>query len=128
VLRLGGEPPSPYESRYGYSRIVVAGPFILIGGTTSVDELGFVVGLTPYEQAIEILGKVERHLARVDAALTDVVQVRASVTDISRIDDVGRAFSEVFGEIRPILTGVEVSALIDPRMLVELEVVAYRAR
>ncbi|HEY2769126.1 MAG TPA: RidA family protein [Solirubrobacteraceae bacterium] len=124
IERLGGDPPSPFERDYGFSRVVVAGGFVLIGGTTSVNEDGVVVGDTPYEQAVEIMQKIGGYLERVGARLTDVVQTRFYVTDISRADDVGRAFGETFGEIRPLMTMIEVSALIDPRMLVEIEAVA----
>jgi enamine deaminase RidA (YjgF/YER057c/UK114 family) len=101
------------------------GAFVMIGGTTSVDEDGVVIGDTPYEQAVEIIGKLERELGRAGAGIADVVQTRAYVTDISRSDEVGRAFGETFAEIRPLLTMIEVSALIDPRMLVEIEAIAF---
>ena len=123
--RLGGDPPSPFEGRYGFSRVVRAGPFVLVGGTTSVDQDGVVLGDGPYEQTIEILRKVEHELGRVGATLADVVSTRFYVTDISRVEAAGRAHGEVFGDHRPLMTLVEVSALIDPRMLVEVETVAY---
>lgn len=122
--RLPGDPPSPYERAYGFSRIVRAGPFVLIGGTTSVQEDGAVVGDTPYEQTVEILRKLTHELSRADATVADVIQTRVYVTDISRAEEVGRAHGEVFATHRPLMTMVEVSALIDPRMLVEIELVA----
>ena len=122
--RLGGDPPSPWEGAFGFSRVVAAGGFVLVGGTTSVDEDGVVVGGTPYEQTIEIMRKLEHELARAGRSLSDVVQTRVYVTDISRADEVGRAHADAFGEVRPVMTMVEVSALIDPRMLVEVEAVA----
>ncbi len=122
--RLGGDLPSPYEGRFGFSRLVKAGQFVLVGGTTSIDAYGVVVGRTPYEQTVEILRKVAHELGRVGAGVGDVIQTRVYVTDISRGDEVGRAHGEVFGEIKPLMTMVEVSGLIDPRMLVEIEVVA----
>ncbi len=97
---------------------------MLIGGTTSVDPNGAVIGETPYEQTVEILRKIEHELARAGAAPADVVQSRVYVTDISRADEVGRAHGDVYGETKPLMTMVEVSALIDPRMLVEIETVA----
>jgi enamine deaminase RidA (YjgF/YER057c/UK114 family) len=124
VTRLRGDPPSPWEEPFGFSRVVVAGGFVLVGGTTSVDPDGVVLGLTPYEQTVEILRKIGHELGRAGAGLSDVIQTRAYVTDISRAEDVGRAHGEVFGEIRPLMTMVEVSGLIDPRMLVEIEAVA----
>ena len=125
IRRLPGDPPSPYEGRFGFSRVVAAGQFVIVSGTTSVDPDGVVLGMTPYEQAIEIFRKISHELERAGASLGDVIQTRMYVTDISRGDEVGRAHGEVFGEIRPLATMVEVSALIDPRMLVEIEAVAY---
>ena len=124
VQRLGGDPPSPWEGPFGFSRVVRVGDVVLVGGTTAIDPSGAVIGETPYEQAVEILRKIEHELGRVGAALTDVVQIRAYVTDISRSEDVGRAHGAAFAEVRPLMTMVEVSGLIDPRMLVELEAVA----
>jgi enamine deaminase RidA (YjgF/YER057c/UK114 family) len=124
IQRLGGDPPSPWEERFGFSRVVRFGDSVLVGGTTSVDPSGAVMGETPYEQTVEIVRKIEHELGRVGATLSDVVQVRAYVTDISRAEEVGRAHGDAFAEIRPLMTMVEVSALIDPRMLVELEAVA----
>jgi enamine deaminase RidA (YjgF/YER057c/UK114 family) len=126
IRRLEGSPPSPFEGRYGFSRVSVAGGFVLVGGTTSVDENGVVLGISPYEQTIEVLRKIERELARVDVALSEVVQTRVYTTDISVCDEIGRAHFEFFGSVRPLMTMLEVSALIDPRMLVEIETVAYR--
>ncbi len=127
INRLGGDPPSPFEERYGFSRIVEAGPFVLIGGTTSVDQHGCVIGDTPREQTVEILRKLIGYLERTGCAVADAVSARVYVTDISRADEVGLVFGDLFGAIRPLMTMVEVSGLIDPRMLVEIELVAYRA-
>jgi enamine deaminase RidA (YjgF/YER057c/UK114 family) len=124
IERLGGDPASPFESRFGFSRVARAGSFVLVGGTTSISPDGVVLGETPYDQTMEILHKVEHELGRLGASLADVVQNRIYVTDISRGSEVGRAHGEVFGEIRPLMTMVEVRALIDPRMLVEIESVA----
>jgi enamine deaminase RidA (YjgF/YER057c/UK114 family) len=124
VGRLGGDPPSPWEEPYSFSRVVVAGGWVMVGGTTSVDPSGVVLGETPYEQTVEILRKLAHELERAGAGLGDVVSTRVYVTDISRADEVGRAHGEVFGEVRPLMTMVEVAALIDPRMFVEIEVVA----
>jgi enamine deaminase RidA (YjgF/YER057c/UK114 family) len=92
---------------------------------TSVTEDGVVLGETPAEQTVEILRKVEHELGRGGAGLADVIQTRVYVTDISRSDEVGLAHGTAFGDVRPLMTMVEVSALIDPRMLVEIETVAY---
>jgi enamine deaminase RidA (YjgF/YER057c/UK114 family) len=125
LRRLAGDPPSPYEGKFGFSRTLAFGEHVLVGGTTSIDEDGVVVGETPYDQAVEILRKVVHELGRVGADIADVVQTRIYVTDISRGEEVGRAHGEVFGPHPPVMTMVEVSALIDPRMLVEIEAVAY---
>jgi enamine deaminase RidA (YjgF/YER057c/UK114 family) len=124
VPRFGGDPPSPYEDRYGFSRTVVVGDLVLVGGTTSVTPDGGVIGDTPREQTLEILRKIEHELGRVGAAISDVVLTRIYVTDVSRSEEVGRAHGDLFGEIRPLMTMVEVSGLVDPRMLVEIEAVA----
>ncbi len=126
IDRRAGDPPSPYETKYGFSRSVRAGDFVMVGGTTAVDDLGFVVGANLYEQSVEVLGKVVREFARAGVGVEDVVSATAYVTDISRSEEVGRAFSEVFGAVRPLFTLVEVSALIDPRLLVEIAATAYR--
>ena len=123
-LRLGGDPPSPWEEPYGFSRVVQAGEVVAVGGTTSADVDGVVIGDTPYEQSAEILRKIAHELSRVGASLGHVLQTRVYVTDISRADDVGRAHGEAFGSAPPAMTMVEVSALIDPRMLVEIEALA----
>jgi enamine deaminase RidA (YjgF/YER057c/UK114 family) len=124
ITRLGGDPPSPYEERFGFSRVLRLGALVLVGGTTSIDEDGVVRGETPYEQTVVVLEKIGHELARAGASLADVVQTRVYVTDISRAEEVGRAHGEALAEILPLMTMVEVSALIDPRMLVEIEAVA----
>ena len=124
VRRLGGDPPSPFEGRFGFSRVVRVGEFVVVGGTTSVSADGVVQGETPYEQAVIVLEKIAHELSRAGASLDDVVQTRVYVTDISRSEEVGRAHGEALGAVRPLMTMVEVSALIDPRMLVEIEAVA----
>jgi len=124
--RLSGDPPSPWEGRFGFSRVVSAGPFVLVGGTTSVSEDGAVLGDTPYEQTVAILDKLEHELSRAGLGLADVISNRVYVTDISRAEEVGRAHGEAFGDVCPLMTMVEISALIDPRMMVEIETVAYR--
>jgi enamine deaminase RidA (YjgF/YER057c/UK114 family) len=128
TLRLGGDPPSPWEGEYGYSRVVATDGVVFVGGTTSVSPDGAVLGETPYEQAVEILRKIAHELVRGGTSIGDVVQVRIYVTDISRNDEVGRALGETFAEIRPVATMVEVSGLIDPRMLVEIEALAIVPR
>ncbi len=124
MQRIGGDPPSPWEEQYGYSRAVIVGGLIHLGGTTAVGPLGGIVGETPYEQMAECLRRVFHEFSRLGAMPEDVVSIRAYVTDISRYEEVGRAFSEALGAVRPLFTMVEVSALIDPRMSVEVEATA----
>ena len=125
---MPGDPPSPYEEQYGFSRLARVGGLVLIGGTTSVGPGGAVIGETPYEQTIEILGKLRHELERTGLGIEHVVHTRIYVTDISRADEVGRAHGDVFASHRPLMTMVEVSGLIDPRMLVEIEAVAVAAK
>jgi enamine deaminase RidA (YjgF/YER057c/UK114 family) len=127
VARLAGDPQSPWEGPFGFSRVVRADRFVLVGGTTSVNVDGVVLGETPYDQTVEILGKIEHELGRAGASIADVIQTRVYVTDISRSDEVGRAHGEVFDDVRPLMTMLQVAALIDPRMLVEVEAVALIA-
>jgi enamine deaminase RidA (YjgF/YER057c/UK114 family) len=124
IQRVPGDPPSPWEGPNGFCRLVVAGNLVITAGTTSVDPNGVVVGQTPYEQTREIIAKIERELGRVGASLAHVIQTRIYVTDIARAEEIGRAHGESFSEAPPAMTMVEVSALIDPRMLVEIEAVA----
>jgi enamine deaminase RidA (YjgF/YER057c/UK114 family) len=126
IKRLAGDPPSPFEEPFGFCRVVDLGELVLLGGTTSVDPSGYVVGETPYEQAVEIFRKLVHELGRVGLGVESAVQTRMYVTDISRGDEVGRAHGEVFGAAPPVSTMVEVPALIDPRMMVEVELVAVR--
>jgi enamine deaminase RidA (YjgF/YER057c/UK114 family) len=125
VVRMAGDPPSPYEIDFSFSRVVRVGPLVMIGGTTSVGPAGSMIGCTPYEQTVEILSRIAHELGRAGASPADVVQTRVYLTDIARAGEVGRAHGEMFGDTRPLMTMVEVSALIDPRMLVEIEAVAY---
>jgi enamine deaminase RidA (YjgF/YER057c/UK114 family) len=124
IQRIAGDPPSPYEVSYGFSRVVVAQGLVRVGGTTSITGDGVVLGETPYEQTVEILRKVLHELSRAGAMAEDVIETHVYVTDISRADEVGRAHGEVFGQIRPLMTLLEVSGLIDPRMSVEIEAIA----
>jgi enamine deaminase RidA (YjgF/YER057c/UK114 family) len=116
-----------WEKKFGYSRAVAIGNIVAVAGTTAVDEEGNVVGEgSPYEQARFIYRKIERALQQAGASLENVVRVRTFVTDISSWEEVGRAQGEVFSEIRPAATLVEVSALVDPRLLVEIEADAIK--
>ena len=114
---------APWEAVVGYSRAVRVGNAIHVSGTTATDERGELVGRgNAYEQAVQALRNIERALERAGATMRDVVRTRMFVTDISRWEDVGRAHGEVFRDVRPAATIVEVRLLIDPAMLVEIEV------
>ena len=112
-----------WEKKYGYSRAVSVGNVVFVAGTTAVDGDGAVVGPgSPYEQARFIFQKVEKALAQAGLSLQHVVRVRTFVTDISRWEEVARAQGEMFADIRPAATLVQVSALVSPELLVEIEV------
>ncbi|MEZ4706613.1 MAG: RidA family protein [Caldilineaceae bacterium] len=114
-----------WEEIVGYCRAVRLGNVIEVAGTTAVDESGAVVGVNdPYAQTMFILQKIERALHEAGASMQDVVRTRMFVTDISRWEAVGRAHGEFFRDVRPAATMVEVSALISPELLVEIEVSA----
>jgi enamine deaminase RidA (YjgF/YER057c/UK114 family) len=113
---------APWESIVGYSRAVRVGNQVFVAGTTATDGKGGVVGLgDPYAQAKQALVIIGAALAEAGAALTDVVRTRIFVTDIAHWEAVGRAHGEVFRDIRPAATMVEVSKLIAPELLVEIE-------
>ena len=121
--RLGSG--GPFEERYGYARVVRRGSIVVVSGCTAISEEGYVIGgVSVYDQAREAMERVEHALARVGAELSDVVQTRMYVTDIERSDEIGRAHREMFGEHPPATAMVEVSRLIDPRLLIEIEAMA----
>ena len=114
---------APWEPIVGYSRAVKVGATIHVAGTTAIDAEGKVVGPgDPYAQTIQILRNVEAALAQAGARMTDVVRTRVFTTDIGAWQEIGRAHGEFFRDIRPASTMVEISRLIAPEMLVEIEV------
>ena len=113
---------APWEARVGYSRAVRTGRFIAVSGSAAVDENGRLVGEGDmYAQAKQCIDVISAALERAGARLSDVVRTRMFVTDIERWEEVGRAHQEAFGDVMPATSMVEVSRLIDPRMLVEIE-------
>jgi enamine deaminase RidA (YjgF/YER057c/UK114 family) len=120
---------TPWEPVVGYSRVVRAGDLVLVAGTTATTADGAIAGIgDAYAQTRQALENVAAALALAGARLEDVVRTRMSVTDISLWEEIGRAHGEVFGEIRPVTAMVQVAALIDPRMLVEIEAEAWAPR
>ena len=126
VRRLGSG--APWEAVIGYSRVVVAGPFVFVAGTTGTVDGRVTAPGDAHDQTVQALRNIEAALASAGAGLADVVQARVFVTDISRWAEVGRAHEEVFGHARPVSAMVGVAGLIDPAMLVEIEAVAYLDR
>ena len=113
-----------WEAHVGYSRAVRAGDQVHVSGTTPVDDAGEVIGETPYEQTVAALEIVEEALDEAGASLADVIRTRLYVTDIDDYEAIGRAHGELFGDVRPATSMVEVSRLVREEFRVEIEATA----
>ena len=123
IVRVRGS--APYEEPYGYCRVVIAGDWALTAGTTAVGSGGVLHPGNPYEQARAAFGIALDALAGAGVPAERVARTRMYVVDAAHADLVARAHGEVFGQIRPVTTMVVVAALLDPAMLVEIELEAY---
>jgi enamine deaminase RidA (YjgF/YER057c/UK114 family) len=124
VLRFGSD--APWEGVVGYSRVVVRGDTAWVSGTTATVDGAVVHPGDAGAQTSQALANLAEALERAGFSLADVVRTRMFVTDISRWEEIGRAHGEVFGDVRPATSMVQVAALIDPGMLVEIEADAVR--
>ncbi|WP_354639590.1 RidA family protein [Kitasatospora camelliae] len=125
VERVSGY--SPWEDEFGFSRAVVAGDFVLVAGSTAYDSGMVQHEGNPYQQTLAAFGVAFQALERYGLSAADVVRTRMYVTHVRDTDEVGRAHKTLFDEIRPVATMVVVEGLVDSRMMVEVEVEAYRA-
>ncbi len=123
--RLNVPSGGKWENIVGYSRVVKVGNTVEVAGTTASDENGEIHGKgDAYAQTKFIIQKIEHYLQKAGASLKDVVRTRMFVTDISQWEEIGRAHGEFFRNIKPVASMIEIKGLIDPNLLIEIEVTA----
>ncbi|MEJ2544590.1 MAG: RidA family protein [Calditrichaceae bacterium] len=113
-----------WETKVGYSRAVRIGNIIEVAGTTALDGDQIIAPGDPYKQMCYILEKIEQTLSRANASLSDVVRTRMYITDMIHAEEIGRAHAKYFSKIKPASTMIQISALVEPELVVEVEMTA----
>lgn len=124
MKRINVSSGAPWEEIVGYSRAVKTGSVIEVAGTTAIDNQGKVVGNDVYQQTLFILEKIQKTLQSLGSDLQDITRTRIYTTDIKQWELIGKAHGMFFRKIKPVSTMIEVSSLVEPELLVEIEVTA----